>query len=427
MKKSYFAILMLSLYGFMNPFGIFSEQIVKLFIYIIIIIGFAIAFGSANRERKSLDYPRKTFWTLIFGITISILMAYAFHAQSLSVSFMTTLPFILGYGTLYMFLKLHMPEKDIIQVFFWLTVIAIPIYFANAATFPNMMFGGSVEKGEDISRGIVRIPVYYLDIMTMFVFYGINQWHLNKSKKWVLWAIICMIMVFLSVTRQYILFSAALALIFMLKNSKWYTKISIVGLAALLIFVLLPAIPAYQAMVELSEKQSEKNEKEDDIRVQAYEFYLNTYQTNEITRFLGNGMPSFGNSSWGNMVDSELNDNGCFFVDIGWGGFYWLFGLFAVIALLLLFLQAMLRTKSPPNKFLSYWMAFFILICLASGANLFIEQIIVYMAGVYLCFKPQNFDNNKNLDNFNSKTIIRRGLYQLRIENDNINNNSIIN
>ena len=410
---------MLSLYGFLNPFGVLSPQIIKFTIYLLVVFGLIIAYNAANKKGLKINYPRKTYWTLMSGILVSIFMASAFHTQSLSISFMTTLSYIIGYGTLFLFLKLDISERDVINVFFWLSVIAIPVYFVNAATYPNMIFGGAVDKGEDLTRGILRIPMYYLDLMVFFLFYGINQWLEKRSKKWIIWALVCMIMIFLSVTRQCILFSAVLGLIFLLKKSSWIKRILIIAATATFIFVVLPAIPAYQAMVELSEDQRDSNSEEDDIRIQAYEFYLNSYQTNELTRIFGNGLPAMGNSPWGNMVESELDDTGCLYADIGWGGFYWLFGIFSVVALFLLCLFAITRRKSPSNKFLSYWIAYFILYCIAAGPNIYIEQIVIYMVGLYLCFRPQS--DNKNPEDEsngsnNPKLQQRRGLYQLREE-----------
>lgn len=410
---------MLSLYGFLNPFGVLSPQIIKFTIYLLVVFGLIIAYNAANKKGLKINYPRKTYWTLMSGILVSIFMASAFHTQSLSISFMTTLSYIIGYGTLFLFLKLDISERDVINVFFWLSVIAIPVYFVNAATYPNMIFGGAVDKGEDLTRGILRIPMYYLDLMVFFLFYGINQWIEKRSKKWIIWALVCMIMIFLSVTRQCILFSAVLGLIFLLKKSSWIKRILIIAATATFIFVVLPAIPAYQAMVELSEDQRDSNSEEDDIRIQAYEFYLNSYQTNELTRIFGNGLPAMGNSPWGNMVESELDDTGCLYADIGWGGFYWLFGIFSVVALFLLCIFAIMRRKSPSNKFLSYWIAYFILYCIAAGPNIYLEQIVIYMVGLYLCFRPQS--DNKNPEDEsngsnNPKLQQRRGLYQLREE-----------
>ena len=420
MKKSFFAILMLSLYGFFNPKGMFSDQLIRFIVYFLICFGFFLSFNSPNQSRIKIYYPTKIYWMIIGGIAISIIMASSFHSQSLLVSFITTLPFLLGYLSFYLFIRLKLEPINILKIFFWLTVASVPVFLLNLSSFPNLIFGEQEQLLSNYQRGIPRVPLVYRDIFVMFVFYGINKWKIEKSKKWVAWGIFCFLMVILHVTRQYIFFAGLLGLIFIVSDLSWTKRILILGIIGILSICFIPRIPIFKDLIELSQDQEEQNAtEEEDVRLQAYEYYVNTNQTNELTRFLGNGVPSVGNSPWGNMFESETDSNKYFYVDIGWGGFYWLFGLFATFALLVIFLTAAFRNKARENRFLSYWMIYFILITIASGPNLYLHEIVIYMVGLYMCFYPSDIktlENNDVNSNNNIKLQQRRRLRELREE-----------
>lgn len=164
-----------------------------------------------------------------------------------------------------------------------------------------------------------------------------------KNKIYIWLIILTTIFIILSVTRQYILLSIILGIIFILNKASLSKKIITASLCIIIYLFVLPQIPIYKTMVELSEEQAERNKTEEDIRIKAWNFYIDEYQTNQITRILGNGIPSIGNSNWGNehgqIVDKNLGGNGCYMADVGWAGFYWEFGLIATIGLLIILLK----------------------------------------------------------------------------------------
>ena len=411
---------MLSLYGFFNPKGMFSDQLIRFIVYFLICFGFFLSFNSPNQSRIKIYYPCKIYWMIIGGIAFSIIMASSFHSQSLLISFMTTLPFLLGYLAFYLFIRLKLKPRNILKIFFWLTVAAVPVFFLNLSSFPNLIFGDQEQLLSNYQRGIPRVPLVFMDIFVMFIFYGINKWKTEKSKKWAAWGVFCFLMIILTVTRQIILFASLLGLIFIVSDLSWTKRFLIIGTISFLAVCFLPKIPIFKDLIELSQDQEKENAtKEEDVRLQAYEYYVNTNQTNDLTRFFGNGVPSVGNSPWGNMFESETDSNKYFYADIGWGGFYWLFGLFATFALLVMFLTAAFRKKTPGNRFLSYWMIYFILVSIASAPNLYLYQLVIYMVGLYMCFYPRDIktlDNNEVNSNNNIKLQQRRRLCELREE-----------
>jgi hypothetical protein len=127
-------------------------------------------------------------------------------------------------------------------------------------------------------------------------------------------------------------------------------KIMLTIAVILLFHFVLPQIPVYQSLMETSKEQIERNEDHEDVRLNAYEFYIYKNQTNALTPFFGNGVPSFI-SPWGKRFETEIIHEHAFAVDVGWAGFYWYFGFFTTLALFLLLCRAIRKRKSKDNKY----------------------------------------------------------------------------
>jgi len=156
-------------------------------------------------------------------------------------------------------------------------------------------------------------------------------------------------------------------------------------------------------MMELSEDQLQRNKTEkEDIRITAWKFYVDKYQTNYTTRIFGNGIPAIGKSKWGDSYEKEVSvkygGNGCYTTDVGWAGFYWHFGIFPTIGILYLLLKAALLPKKEEFRYLSYWCIFIILASIASGSILYHYQIVYIMTVLYLVYGKERNRNHLNLN-----------------------------
>lgn len=399
-KKYYLYILIvLSSLTFYNPFGIISTQIGKFIFYFICLYSLFYAYKNGINLQK-VKYPKVPYKMLITGILLSTLMAITFQNQSFYITMIATLPYLLGYMVFYILMKFNIPKIQIEHAIWIFCLIGMGGYIINMITFPNIILGIEKENGYDMSRGIVRIGICSLELIVLFFFYSINQWMIKKEKKYLWLILLTVIFIILSVTRQYILLSVALGIIFILKKASLYKKIATIGLCIIIYIYILPQIPIYKTMVELSEIQAERNKTEDeDIRIKAWKFYVNEYQTNQITKILGNGIPSIGNSYWGNnhnfTVNKNLGGNGCYMADVGWAGFYWAFGLFATLGLIFILIQGILKKKPKNKEFLTYWCIFILLTSIASAPILFYHQIISITTVLYLIYgKNDNYSNN---------------------------------
>ena len=393
MKHKLFIFALLATVGFFNPMGVLSDQVQKLLFYISVLFCFIVA-NNSNISLQRYDYPRKSYTVLLLGIIISIFMASAFHMQSFKTSIVATLPFIFSFSFFYALMKLNIQSDKILKIYAIVCLLSSIVYFTNLITFPNPVFGGEID--EDLSRGMQRIPVKFLEVFVLLLLYSIKSWLIEKKKKWIYYIVILSVMIILSVTRQVILYAGVLSVIFIFKDISYFKKFLLCASIVIVVVYVLPLIPIYNEMVELSEMQAAENEDEDNIRIQAWRYYTDENQTNNVTRLFGNGVPSLGNSMWGQMFDSETEDNGCYYADVSWAGFYYLFGIFSTCALLILLIKAMMKKKKANKRYLTYWFAFMILYGIAAGPFVYFYQIFNLMIGLYLVYTPDE-DSNSNI------------------------------
>ena len=328
------------------------------------------------------------------GIVISVFSVWLNYDQPLSVSIITTLPYIFGYSFLYVLLK-YSPDIDFLFKFIKALVICSSvIYLANLLSFPNTVFGEGKEEF-DMSRGFARLGVSMIELVVFYMFYSISQYQTSKKKKWIFWSILTGVLVVFSLTRQIILLAFAFSILMILQKANLWKKILVICVLFGVYQFVLPQIPIYKTMTELSENQIEKNKyKEEDIRITAWRFYTVEYQKNEITRIIGNGLPSIGNSKIGNKFDAVTNarygGNGCYYVDVGWAGFYWLFGIFATLGLLTILIKALIMARRMKKDYYVYWILFILITSVASAPIIYHSQVVSLCIILYMIFANNN-------------------------------------
>jgi len=384
MAYAAFLFIVLSAVAFFNYHAILSDSASKALFYFSVLVGAAVAWVYGRADKK-VTYPRAAWLMLMGGLLVSIIMASLYHQQSLKASVITTLPVLLSYGSLVIFIRLNIPAEKIMRAYMVLACLSSVVYFCNVFTVPNNIFGKPIIDLDD-TRGIVRVHVVFIEMLSVLIFYVVNRWLDDKKAKWVVFGSFLLLMVVLSVVRQVIFYTVLLSVLFVLRKVSWKVKALVCGGCLAIVVFVLPMIPVYKAMVELSEEQVDENEEEENIRITAWRYYTYDNQTGDLTPIFGNGMPSFGKSVWGIAFDAETEDNGCFFVDVGWAGLYWLHGIFAVAGLLWLMGAALIKKKPENMQFVNYGIVYFFLLCFASGPNLYYYQIVSMMILLSMAF-----------------------------------------
>ena len=411
MDFSFLVLLYLAARSFFNPLGLITGALSKgLFVAIFVV---ALIY-TLNKHKAVIEYPKKAYSFIILGILLSVLSAFFIHEQSLGISFMSTLPYLLGYLYFYILIKLKVPTVMVEKFFMVLSIISIIMFVSNLAVYPNVAFGNAMEE-EDTSRGFIRLGVPMIEVIVTYFLLNINQWLLTRKRKHLVWITVLTLMILLSLTRQVIGVSAVLAVLFVLHNSSIYKKILVVLACIFCVYVILPQIPIVKAMMEVSEQQVQNNADDEDIRIKAWRFYTVEFQDNIYCQIFGNGIPSYGNSRWGNYVDKTTGfpkdgGNGCFTVDVGWAGFFWYFGFISTISLIIMFLCAIVRKKTPERQYLTYVFYFYVITSITSGPIIYNFQVATLMLLFYVTFNDRKFklSNKKNDYDFNNNCKLQK-------------------
>lgn len=222
--------------------------------------------------------------------------------------------------------------------------------------------------------------------------YGVNQCTIKFRKEYLLLSILSAVMIVVSLTRQHILIAAVLSFWMIFKHVRLWKRIIFLIVVCFFAVVILPNIELYKNMKEFSEIQQEQRElRGGDIREKAIEFYVSEYQKNSFTPFLGNGIPAIENSRYGRQWDNDKQNR--LYVDVGWAGFFYLFGGITTLLLVTIFVKSILKKKNPAEIYLTYWMVFVVVTSMASAPILYYNQVVVICSVLFLIYgRNQNVE-----------------------------------
>lgn len=376
--------------GFYNPAQTLAPTTQKILFYIVVLICLCTAYR--NRSKLHIpSYPRLMYGLVIIGLIISALMGSFYHDQSYLISIQAILFRLFAYSFLFILFAYNLPIDKIENVLVVMGIVGMVVNGVNMLTAPSCFFG-SVQETLDNSRGFVRVRTPIIYIVFSF-FYSLSQYKIYKKYIWLVLCAFSYLFIIFWVARQYIVLSAVLGLLFYMSNIKLYKKI-LLALTLFLVFqYIIMDLPFVKNMIELSETQADSNAYKDDIRLVAWDFYTNSYQTNEISRVFGNGVPSMGNSKWGDEFENTISYLRVYPSDVGWAGFYYYHGLLALVGLVYLFVRAIFRQREEKFKYISYVLILFSIITFAGGAILYPQEVVALMMFFYIAYKSLEKSN----------------------------------
>lgn len=398
--KSYTILLFLPVLfaeQFLNPFGVITAmgRTYTLLTYAVFaIVGF---FAFRKGIRKNKCFPYKWYYLLVGSIGFSAVMAHLFHNQGFIVSFSAIFGAMLTYLLLLFLIKLNIPKEEYMKIIRQFAYVGMACYVINALAFPAKIIGGTEYENVDMSRGIVRIALPIVLWIVLLFLYSLNQWISSRNQKSMHCAILCYIFIILSVTRQVILLSTLLGGFMLLKEAGWGKRILVSVVALLFFFVVLPQIPIYKTMVNLTEDQVDQSQEDlPDIRVLGYLYFCDIDQVNAYTRVFGNGTPH-ESSKWNQEEALNAEKNKIYDVDVSWAAFYNHYGIIAVIALLAIFLITAKHCYNRQDRYISYWILYIIGTAFASGVIWFQHQIVEILVVIAMAYAPRINTNSSIL------------------------------
>ncbi len=365
----------LGFYGF--KYCTLPDQLCKLLFYSSIL--FSLLLKSKReviRYNNSLDYPLKT---LIIFFFISILSAGIYEGQNIIWGFMTTMPYIMAYSYFFILKKQKFSTQEIENIIKFFAIIYMLLMTINLLSGDNALFGSATF---DHSRNAIRYRLGGISWLVLYQLLTLQKYIEYKKRKYLYITILCICFIFLSLTRQTIVLSIICSLLLFF-NSKGTKTIAITGLILIGTFsIILPKIPAVNTMYELTIKQKEN--KNDNIRLFTWAYYTSGYERNQIQHLIGCGVPAVGYSNYGNKIDKISNETLFFIHDVGWAGFYFLFGLISSIILIYILIKSLFIKTSQHYLYCKLFIFSRIITSFTSAPILYHYDILIIIIVLYL-------------------------------------------
>ena len=331
------------------------------------------------------EYDKKismTFKVITASLFLSIIPAVIIEEQSFSISLMTTIGFIFSMMTYNVIRRLQVSAQSVERMIISFGFVYVAIVIINILTFPDMLFG----SGElDLDRGGIRMRSNMLMFGVFSFFYFVNNYIVNKKKKNLLFALIMFFAVSSTLFRVYIVLMLGLASIMLLKYESIQRKVRIGILLFIIFFLVIPQTTIYKNLVEVSEAQKElSNNSKEDVRLQAYRYFVLESQTGLVSVLMGHGIASLGNSDYGEREEIRQDNTGVYQADVGWAGCFYDFGIVVVLAFAFLLFSGILVKKSSPYRYLSYFYVFYVLGAIANGHFQYSMQMLILPLSFYV-------------------------------------------
>ncbi len=395
MRELLVALTLLASTGFFNFHGAIPASVRVVLTCFFILLSGAYALQFREPERKFPQFPFVAWMTILGGMVVSVIMAFVVHSQPIPVTLIATASYFFPFLYLPILLLLNPRPKILFRYLFAIVGMSILVYIINTLTFPNNVFGDPIL--EDLTRGILRIPIPYFQLLILLFFFAVGSFAVDRNKLWLIFITIAIVMILLSVIRQAILCSLTFGFLLYMQKYVWYKKILIGSVIAGVAILILTSLPIYKTMMELSQQQYEDNaDKKEDVRIGAWRYYaIESHKENPVTVVFGNGAVSLDNSTWGTELYNFSEDNNYYTADVSLAGFIYRFGLVCTVPLLYVLITAIFRRKPPKKQYLSYFIACITLESLASGIFEYYFEILIVMLALYLIYRPDDEDSSE--------------------------------
>lgn len=302
------------------------------------------------------------FKYLTFITLISMVTPFIFWGQSVVLSYRVSAS-MLTIMLFFLFVKKKYSLEEI-ETYIWILAIVYIVLWLYAYTqLPYVTFGYSDEDVlTDESRGMLRVNFLGRNSLILAYFMALVKWSSTRKKSFLAIAIVFYVFIVLQLTRQIILWSMLVTILYMLKRNK-AKLFSAIAVGVLAVMLVLPNIKVSDdsiigSMINLTERQVETQQSgDDDVRVREYEHYFTAWHTNIVEDILGSGQPH-SESSYGRMNTRMQDMYGFYLSDVGYAMMFAVTGIVGLALYLLLFWKGatarMPRQLEYVNLFMLY-------------------------------------------------------------------------
>lgn len=371
-----FLLYLLSLVSFFMPIG---ESILKGIQYFFFF--FMVILAMSYPIRTNLFVPDKSIlksWYLfLFLIIFSIVPAKIYWGQSYLASIVSLLPFLM-YSFYLLLLRMGVSKEFVVKCIKWIAVAHI-VFSILKFLFPAFPIGSIME---DSNRGD-RVMMYGSFFNFFFFFKTLSDVKDSFTYKKGFWLLLSFIAILLPMTRQRIFTTVLLGGLMLIRKINIKKRLIII-FSAIILLLGFSQTNWVNDIAQMTVSQLNSENPYDHIREIGIMYYWTEFPEKGFNTYIGNGVPSYGKSTYGNDAKEFADDTKIHLIDISLIAIYNYFGLISVLVLLWLIIQIIKKEGDAKYYYSKYLLLMLILNSIASGTLISTEEFVFVSICAYL-------------------------------------------
>lgn len=373
--KLYFIILFL-----INFFGLIILEIDKIIYFQVIIIFYYIW----KTKSKQTIYP-KLILTYLSFIVCSCIYAHLFNNQNVIKSFIYSYNYI-GITSFFICQYANLSHSEVLSLIKKISITFCCCYILQWLIYPITIFSGSLDD-LNISNGTFRMRMPGSISAYCLLFYGINQFLLNKKKINILYIILGFIPIIIMGFRSLTALTCLCTFLMIGIVYKKFWKSLLIGvLCGGILYGASNYIPLInQKIEEMAERQNNNQtfENKDYVRWVEYEYFTENVFNKTGERFFGGGAPHNQKSVYYKELNRAAEYYSLYWADLGIVGLSFVIGIPAVLILSFLILKIAWDCKHPSLQYIRFSLLTAFVGSIITSAELYRPGNLI-LIGVYI-------------------------------------------
>lgn len=368
------ALLFVNFWG-LKPFGAISSDMNLMLIIAMLFYGYNI-YGNKKRILK-VKGKYNCLWWIIVGILISTITTKIFYGQDIITSLIVYRSQIL-FLTLVVLFKIQPTIEEMSKALF---------LFAGFMFVANILIISDTEMFVINESSLLRYeqdPEQYklravngVSLLIIPLYYYLQKLRTGGNLNTLLRIFFIFAVIYIAENRS-TLFPATIITLYSLTRIK--SKYKTIILVIMTVIISYAVIQTYEVWENLILETQENIDDDDGNRNKALLFFTTIGQPSWITYLFGNGIISIHTSNYTTM----LMENGIYYSDVGFIGYWYNFGIIPIVAMLTLFIKA-LKSKNQP--YFIKFMVIHIIICGLTTSYFYSHgHLLLFMFFYYLYY-----------------------------------------
>lgn len=362
---------------------------------IILYFCFALLLCFSKTGLRFPKYGGNLPFCLFIGIVLfSILPAKFYWGQSVTVSIIAILPFLI-YSLYFVLIGIKCDKTVLYRIICNIGKIYVILYLLKTVV-PILPFGTIVS---DASRG--NRLVMNGDFFCIFLYFALlNDILKNKyDKNKIIWLILSLIVIILPMTRQRMFMAFILGAFMVIKKAPRKYLPHIIAFFIML-GIAASGLSISNNLSKMTNEQLSSENPYDHIREIGIIYYFSEFPDKGINKIVGNGIPSYGRSKYGNDSKQFADETKIYLIDIGFAGIYNYFGYIGLLCYCWMILYPVFSKKATEYEWCKYMMVFILGSSILSGVPMIPCQFIFIPICAYFLIpsKILRYGSKHNID-----------------------------